>query len=289
MPAEIIDGKKIAAEIRSEIKKKIESFISSGVTPRLAIVQIGDDEGSATYSQSLIKSAQKLGIDTDYRRFESNASPAETIELMDALARDQSIHGIILQRPAPPPHSEMKLSLIIPPGKDVDCSNPLSMGYLALGKPKLPPGTPAAIVEILLKSGIETAGKRIAIVGRSNVVGKPLALMLSRKAEGGNATVTICHTRTRNLAAVLKEAEIVIAAAGSPRLINGNMLSPGAVVIDAGINWLEGKMVGDVDFDSAAEVAGKITPVPGGVGPVTGVMLFKNLVRAIELRDENDD
>ncbi len=284
MTAEIIDGKAIASQIREEIRDNIESLTAMGTVPRLDIVQIGGDEGSTTYSKSLIKSSGKLGITADYHHLKASANPKEPLALIRRLAEDSGVHGILLQRPAPQPHSETALSLAIPPEKDVDCSNPLSMGYLALGQPKLPPCTPSAIIEILRRSGVETDGERVAIVGRSNVVGKPLALMLSRKAEGGNATVTICHTRTKDLPATLRGAGIVVAACGSPRLIAGDMLSEGAVVIDAGINWVGDKMVGDVDFESAQSTASKITPVPGGVGPVTRVMLFKNLLQAINLQ-----
>lgn len=277
MPATILDGKEIAKSIRAEIKEELQRIES---TPRIAIVQIGTDEGSTTYSESLMKSSLKLGIACDLQKMSAHEAVDSALDCMQKLAADESVHGILLQRPVPKPHSEKELSLLIPPEKDIDCSNPLSLGLLALGQPKMLPCTPAAIVEILRRSGIETTGKKVAIMGRSNVVGKPLMLMLSAKGSG-DATVTLCHTRTKDPAEVLKGAEIVIAACGSPRLITGDMLAPGAVVIDAGINWVGDKMVGDVDFDSAVQIASAITPVPGGVGPVTGTMLFKNLLKAV--------
>jgi methylenetetrahydrofolate dehydrogenase (NADP+) / methenyltetrahydrofolate cyclohydrolase len=273
----IVDGKAIAAEIKKEIVSRIQNLSVKG-KPKLAILQIGDDSSSITYSESLIKSAAGMGIEAEYIRHEAASATAEKAEdAMNMLASDKSVHGIILMRPLPKGFSEETLTSSIPPEKDIDCANALSMGLLAIGKPKTLPPTPAACVEILRRMGVETAGKLVAVVGRSNVVGKPLALMLSRKGEG-DATVIMCHSRTKNLAQILRQADIVIAAAGSPRLITADMIAPGAVVVDAGINWVEGKMIGDVDFEGVKEIAGVITPVPGGVGPVTRMTLFANLV-----------
>ncbi|NQS96816.1 MAG: bifunctional 5,10-methylenetetrahydrofolate dehydrogenase/5,10-methenyltetrahydrofolate cyclohydrolase [candidate division Zixibacteria bacterium] len=278
----IIDGKAIASAICAEIRAELEEITRADTPPRLAIVQIGGDESSVTYAQSLMKSADKLGLTCDYSIDNDDRELEYHLEKTKALAQNQEIHGILLLRPLPKKYSETELTLRIPPEKDIDCANPLSMGFLASGQPKMLPPTPSAIVEILKRSDIDIAGKRIAIVGRSNVVGKPLMLMLSRK-NGGDATVTLCHSRTKDLPAALKNAEIVVAACGSPKLITGDMLSNGVVVIDAGINLTNDEMVGDVDFDSASKVASIITPVPGGVGPVTRVMLFKNLLKAYHI------
>ena len=278
----VINGKAIATALRAEIRAELEEITRNNAPPRLAIVQIGGDESSATYAQSLMKSAEKLGIICDYDQNSADKEPEYYLERMKASTRNQAIHGILLLRPLPSNYSETELTLQIPPEKDIDCANPLSMGFLAMGQPKMLPPTPAAIVEILKRSEIDTTGKRIAIVGRSNVVGRPLMLMLSRKNDG-DATVTLCHSRTKDLPAALKNAEIVVAACGSPKFITGDMLSNGAVVIDAGINWTANGMVGDVDFDSVSKVASMITPVPGGVGPVTRVMLFRNLLKAYHL------
>jgi len=278
MPAKIIDGKEIAKSVRTELRETLSSI---GFSPRMAIVQVGEDEGSTTYSNSLMKSAEKLGIESEYHTIPAEENISKPLELMADLALNKSIHGILLQRPVPKPHSEIDIALLIPPEKDIDCSNPHTFGFLATGQPKMLPCTPAAIVEIMRRGGIETSGKKVAIVGRSNVVGKPLMLMLSAKGTG-DATVTMCHTRTKNLSAELKAAEIVVAACGAPQLIKGDMISPGAVVIDAGINWVGDKMVGDVEFESVSEIAGFISPVPGGVGPVTRTMLFKNLLSGLK-------
>lgn len=280
----IIDCKTIASEIRKEIKQAVVDAKARDIYPRLLIMQIGDDRGSEIYSTSLVKSADKLGVRCDYHHHPGNISPNVALAKMRDFAADPKIHGIILQRPVRAPHSEEKLSSLVPPTKDIDCLNPLSMGLLSLGKPRLLPSTPAAIMEILARSGVEIAGKRVAIVGRSNVVGKPLFLLLSRKGSG-DATVTLCHTKTQKLSAVLREMEIVIVACGQPGLITGDMLRPGCVVIDAGINQVENKLVGDVELDSVIDKVSLITPVPRGVGPVTRVMLFKNLMMALELNN----
>jgi methylenetetrahydrofolate dehydrogenase (NADP+)/methenyltetrahydrofolate cyclohydrolase len=272
----LINGSEIARALGEEVKKGIKALPK---VPKLLIFQIGGDEASITYSKALVKSAENYGVKCEYFQDKAEKDKAFFLEMMRLYVKDKEVSGIILQRPAPKPHSETELALLIPPEKDIDCANPLSFGYLALGQPKMLPPTPSAVVEILKYQGIETAGKRIAIVGRSNVVGKPLLLLLIRKGEG-DATVTLCHTRTKNLTEILRSSEIVVSACGAPKMIKADMINRGATVIDAGINWVEGKMVGDVDFDGVKEVASMITPVPGGVGPVTRVMLFRNLLKA---------
>ena len=274
--AQIIDGKAIASDIRKELKSEI-LVIPEDQKPKFAVILIGADDSSVTYLRSLEKSAEKLGIKYEevIDLSDRNLSPSDEIHFF---ANDKSFHGILLMRPLPPGYDENNLTSLIPPEKDIDCANPLSMGLLATGRPKMLPPTPAACVEILKRSGINTSGKLVGIVGRSNVVGKPLALMLARKGEG-DATVVLCHSRTRDLAFALKDCEIVIAAAGSPKLITADMIKEGAVVVDAGINWTDKGMTGDVDFELVKEKASMITPVPGGVGPVTRVMLFSNLLR----------
>jgi methylenetetrahydrofolate dehydrogenase (NADP+)/methenyltetrahydrofolate cyclohydrolase len=257
--------------------------LEKGSPPKLLIFQIGEEESSLAYANSLLKSAQSLGFYCEYFHDKTDLSPKYFVEKLKESALNPQITGILLLRPVPPPHIELDLTLLIPPEKDIDCANPLSFGFLALGQPKMLPPTPAAIIEILKSAGIETSGRHIAIIGRSNVVGKPLALLLARKGEG-DATVTLCHSRSKNLKEMLKSAEIVISACGCPNLINADMISQGTIVIDAGINYVEGKMVGDVNFASASQVASMITPVPGGVGPVTQVMLFRNLIKAYYLQ-----
>lgn len=282
--SKIIDGKAIAAEIRKEIADSIKQLSGK---PRLVIYQIGGDESSVTYAESLSKSARKIGIECNYHREKAKVSRTLIRAEMLAFAEVPEIHGVLLMRPVPSPHNEHEITAMIVPEKDIDCASPHSMGLLAIGKPQMLPPTPAACVEILKRSGADTSGKIIAVVGRSNVVGKPLALMLARKGDG-DATVILCHSRTKDLAGVLKNAEIVIAAAGVPRLITAAMISEGAVVIDAGINWTDKGMVGDVDFEQVKEKASLITPVPGGVGPVTRVMLFKNLLQAYKIQNHEN-
>jgi len=278
----IIDGNAIAEAIKQELFAEIAKCRS---TPRFAIYQIGEEESSRTYAVSLEKSAQKLNIQCDYYQEDEDTEADILAASFTALAEDSEVHGLLLLRPLQNQTLEHILSMCIPPHKDIDCANPLSMGLLAVGKPILLPPTPAACIEILKRSGIKTAGKLTAVVGRSNVVGKPLALMLARKGEG-DATVVICHSKTADLTEVLIRADIVIAAAGSPRLIKAKMIKPGAVVIDAGINWTEKGMTGDVDFAEVQQKASMITPVPGGLGPVTKMMLFKNLLQAYHLQEK---
>lgn len=274
----ILDGKSIAAEIKKDLLSQIQNHASAG-SPCLKIVQIGDDASSVTYAESLIKSAVGIGVAAEYIKEDASIAHETAENLLRGLSDNPAVHGIILMRPLPKGFSEEKLTSLIPPEKDIDCANALTMGYLAVGKPKTLPPTPAACVEILKRSGVQISGKVAAVVGRSNVVGKPLALMLSRKNDG-DATVVMCHSRTIDLAKVVRQAEIVFAAAGSPGLITADMISPGTVVVDAGINWVDGKMLGDVDFEGVKEIAGMITPVPGGVGPVTRMMLFGNLIKS---------
>lgn len=281
---QIIDGKAIAAGIGKEIADSIGRFSGK---PRLVIYQIGGGESSVTYAKSLAKSAEKLGIDCKYLREKESVKWRTVMTTMLTLSENPDNHGVLLMRPVPPPHVESEIVERILPEKDIDCASPHSMGLLTIGKPQMLPPTPAACVEILKRSGVDTSGKIVAVVGRSNVVGKPLALMLARKG-GGDATVILCHSRTKDLAGVLKNAEIVIAAAGVPKLITAGMISDGAVVIDAGINWTDTGMVGDVDFEQVKEKASLITPVPGGVGPVTRMMLFRNLLQAYKIQNHED-
>ena len=276
----IIDGKAIAAEIRKEIAASISELAGK---PKLVIYQVGDDASSVTYAKSLAKSAEKLGIDCEYLREVDSVRWTTIMATMLTMSESSDIHGILLMRPVPKPHKENAIVEMILPQKDIDCASPHSMGLLATGHPKMLPPTPAACVEILKRSGVDTSGKIVGIVGRSNVVGKPLALMLARKGDG-DATVVLCHSRTRDLTGALKNAEIVIAAVGVPRLITAEMIPEGAVVIDAGINWTDSGMAGDVDFENVREKVSMITPVPGGVGPVTRVMLFRNLLHAYKIQ-----
>ncbi len=281
--AVIIDGKAIAEVIRQELVKEIASLKKR---PKFAIYMVGEEESSRTYANSLQKSAEKMGINCDLYQEDQDTDMGILMSTFALLEEEEEIDGILLLRPLKDKDLENALTMLIPPDKDIDCANPFSMGLLAMGQPMMLPPTPAACIEILKRSGVEIAGKLTAVVGRSNVVGKPLALMLSQKGEG-DATVIICHSRTANLGDVVRQADIVFAAAGSPGLIKADMVKEGAVVVDAGINWTkDGEMVGDVDFERVKDKASMITPAPGGVGPVTRMMLLGNLLKARKLKRE---
>jgi methylenetetrahydrofolate dehydrogenase (NADP+) / methenyltetrahydrofolate cyclohydrolase len=278
MTATILDGRALAKTLREELRADVQTYIDdAGVAPALAVVQVAGDSASDRYVRSLQKACDDTGIAFAHRLLPADTTQSALEASVRELSADGSISGILLQLPLPADLLPTGAIAQLDPRKDVDGVHPISAGLLAQGLPCLVPNTPAGGMELLRRNGIVLAGKRALVVGRSNIVGKPMALLLLQE----NATVTIAHSRTPDLAGAVRAAEIVVAAVGRAGLITGAMLRPGAVVVDFGINLLDdGAMVGDVDFASAAEVAGAITPVPGGTGPVTNVMLLRNVLRA---------
>lgn len=276
--AKIIDGKKIAAEIRVELAQRVSELKEKhNIVPKLSVVLVGDDPASAVYVRNKEKACAEVGIITDTHKFSSNIEEKEVLALVESLNRQKDVHGILVQLPLPGGMDPKKILEAISPEKDVDGLHVVNMGKLIRGEgPLFLPCTPAGVVHLLLSTGVKLQGKEAVVVGRSNIVGKPLAFMLLEH----HATVTLCHSRTADLAAVCRRADILVAAVGKPCLIKGDWVKEGAVVIDVGVNRLEGKLVGDVDFESAKEKASFITPVPGGVGPMTIAMLLKNTVLA---------
>lgn len=291
MTAQIIDGAAIAEAIRRELKKQAGARAAAAPPPRLAVILVGDDPASASYVRAKSKAAAEIGVTADLHRVAAGADPdalgATVRGLIDRLNADPLVDGIILQLPLPEGVPEEPLLDAIDPLKDVDGLHPENQGRLLQGRPRYLPATPHAVQQLLVRSGNDPGGKHVVIVGRSALVGKPLAAMLMQKRAGANATVTICHTGTPDLPAQVCAGDIVIAAVGVPRLITADMVRPGAVVIDVGVNRVDDpsrkrgyRLVGDVDFEPVAAKAAFITPVPGGVGPMTVAMLLTNVVRA---------
>jgi methylenetetrahydrofolate dehydrogenase (NADP+)/methenyltetrahydrofolate cyclohydrolase len=279
MSARIIDGKKIAAAVREEIRLRVLQLKeTTGKVPGLATVLVGDDSGSASYVRSKIKACQEAGIFSRQLTPPGNISQDDLLGIIRELNGDPAIHGVLVQLPLPADLDERTVLEAVDPAKDVDGFTFGNIGRLVENQPRFVPCTPAGIMELLDREGVEVKGKHAVVVGRSEIVGKPVAFLLLHR----HATVTICHSRTADLGAETRRADILVAAVGRPRLVTGAMVKPGAVVIDVGINRVEGKLVGDVDFDSAVQVASAITPVPGGVGPMTVGMLLKNTLRAFE-------
>ncbi|HXP93894.1 MAG TPA: bifunctional 5,10-methylenetetrahydrofolate dehydrogenase/5,10-methenyltetrahydrofolate cyclohydrolase [Candidatus Binatia bacterium] len=280
MPAAIIDGRAAAAELRAELHVHGTRLRDRGIVPRLVVAIVGEDAASMSYVRSLVATGKSTAIDVDVDMLPPDATEAVVRQQMERLGRDRSVHGVILQQPLPSGLSIRNIAESIPAGKDVDCSNPVNQGRLAFGSgTEFVPATPAAVMLLLERSPAwPLRGKRCVVVGRSSVVGLPVALLALRC----DATITIVHSKTIDLAVHLREAEVVIAATGVPRMITGSMLRPGCTVIDVGTAVVDGKLVGDVDFASAGRVAAAITPVPGGVGPVTNVALMSNVLKACE-------
>lgn len=273
MSAVIIDGRSLAAKIREDVRSEI---LRCGIRPCLAVVMIGDDPSSAIYVRNKEKACAEIGIKNETYRLPINTSQSEAEQIVKDLAERADVHGILVQLPLPPHLDEQKLLSLIPTEKDVDGFSDKNVGSLLLGKECLIACTPYGITELIKNYGIEIEGKRAVVVGRSNIVGKPVALLLL----GENATVTVCHSKTRDLAQITRQADILVVAIGRAKFITADMIKPGAVVIDVGTNRVDGKLCGDVDFENAKEVAGYITPVPGGVGPMTIAMLMKNTLIA---------
>jgi methylenetetrahydrofolate dehydrogenase (NADP+) / methenyltetrahydrofolate cyclohydrolase len=292
MTALILDGKATGEAIRNEIAIDVKRFIDSGgPTPCLVAVLVGEDAASQVYVRNKHRACGLAGIAGDVRRMPADASQADLLAVIDGLNRDSAVHGILVQLPLPvaaDPTRRIDTRAVldaIDPAKDVDAFSPVNVGLLMQGRPRFLPCTPHGIVELLCRYEIKTAGKQVVVVGRSDIVGKPIAMMLAstdgvRGPDYANATVTMAHSRTSDLTGLLRTADIVIAAVGKPQLIHGDMIKPGAVVIDVGINRVGDKLVGDVEFESAAKVASAITPVPGGIGPLTIAMLLRNTLTA---------
>jgi len=278
MTAKIIDGKAIAAEVREEVANETKVLADRGIKPGLATVVVGDDPASRIYVASKRKACAQAGINSWDHDLEASTPQDELLELLARLAADDQVHGILVQLPLPGHIDEELVLDAVPPHKDADGFHPYNLGRLLAGNPVVAPATPAGIQELLLRTGVETTGAEVVVVGRSNIVGKPVAAMLMQKRPGGNATVTVCHTGTKDLASHTRRADILIAAIGQLKAITAPMVAPGAVVIDVGMNRTESGLFGDVDFEAVKEVASAITPVPGGVGPMTIAMLLKNVV-----------
>ncbi len=290
MAAQIIDGKQVAAEIRADLAQRIQTLQQQhGVTPGLATVLVGDNPASVSYVTAKGKACNELGMQSFQHTLPASTSQHELLELVAQLNRNPDVHGILVQLPLPEHINETTVLYSIDPNKDVDGFHPVNVGRLLIGEELFPPCTPAGIQELIIRSGTPTDGAEVVVVGRSNIVGKPIAVMMLQKKPGANATVTVCHTRTRNMAEHTRRADILIVAAGKPNAITADMVKPGATVIDVGVNRIgfsesgKAKLVGDVDFEAVKQVAGKITPVPGGVGPMTITMLLRNTLRAAEL------
>ncbi|MEN6383933.1 MAG: bifunctional methylenetetrahydrofolate dehydrogenase/methenyltetrahydrofolate cyclohydrolase FolD [Phycisphaerales bacterium] len=287
MSAKIIDGKQIAADIREELKAKVGQLKAKGVTPGLGVILVGLDPASISYVTAKEKACHDIGMFSDDNRLPAETSEKDLLALVAKMNNDPKIHGILVQLPLPKHIDEQKILLAIDPAKDVDGFHPVNVGKMCVGQKAFLPCTPHGVVQLLIRSGVKLDGAEVVIVGRSNIVGKPLANMLIQKSAIGNATVTVCHTRTKNIAAHTRRADIVIAAAGRPNTITADMVKPGAAVIDVGVNRIEDatkksgfRLVGDVDFEGVSKVASLITPVPGGVGPMTITMLLFNTVES---------
>jgi len=282
----LIDGAGVGKEIRARVANDVRTLVAKGTTPGLSVVLVGDDPASAAYVLSKGKACEEAGIRGDTTRMPASTKQAELLAVVDRLNADPAVHGILVQMPLPKQIDPDVVLRRIDPNKDVDGFHPVNVGRLLIGDPHaFAPCTPAGVMVLLRKYGVKTSGARVVVIGRSNIVGKPMAALLLQP--GVDATVTVCHSRTRDLASHTREADIVIAAAGRPRMLTGDMIRPGAVVIDVGINRVDDasarrgyRLVGDVDFESARKVASLITPVPGGVGPMTIAMLLDNTVKA---------
>lgn len=279
MTARILDGKAIAAKVEADVADAASRLTRQyGVSPSLAAILVGDDPGSAIYVRRKAEACGRTGLRSETFHLPDDTSEAEVLALIDDLNARADVHGILPQQPMPARINPRIVFERVDPRKDVDGLGPANMAALLIGRPLLVPCTPAGVMVMLQQAGVDLTGKEAVVVGRSIIVGKPMALLLLN----AHATVTWCHTRTRDLAAHTRRADILVVAAGRPRLITGEMIKPGAVVIDVGISRIDGKLVGDVDFASASQVASWITPVPGGVGPMTVAMLLRNTVRAAE-------
>lgn len=286
MTARILDGNALSTQVRARLAQRAEALKASGIVPCLAVILVGDNPASAVYVRNKVKACESAGIRSLKYEYPADADPAEVLGRIAALNADTGVHGILVQLPLPPQFNTEQVLEAIDAAKDVDGFHAQNVGALVQGQPRFIPCTPYGVMEMLKSEGIAVKGKEAVVVGRSNIVGKPMALLLLH----AGATVTICHSQTRDLAAHTRRADILVAAVGKAKMITADMIKPGAVVIDVGMNRLPpeqgGKLCGDVDFEAAAEVAGLITPVPGGVGPMTITMLLANTLESAERADK---
>lgn len=287
MSAVIIDGKQVAADVRADVAKKVAELKEKNVVPCLAVILVGENPASVSYVTGKRKALAEVGMEDKSILLPQNTSEDELLALIEKLNRDSSVHGILVQLPLPSHINEDRVIMAISPEKDVDGFHPVSVGNLMIGRPGFLPCTPHGIIVLLQRAGIETKGKHAVVIGRSNIVGKPVSILLARKEI--NCTVTMCHTGTINLAEITKQADIIVVASGHPHTLTGDMIKEGAVVIDVGVNRIPDstkksgfRLIGDCDFDDCKEKASFITPVPGGVGPMTIAMLMQNTLESAE-------
>ena len=304
MTARILDGKALAGKLQAELAQRVAEFKAKiGVTPCLAAVLVGENPASEVYVRNKRQACERVGMASQLHRLPVTTSQQDLLDLVKRLnaaptadgtpAYDGSppaapVHGILVQLPLPQQIDEQQILDAVHPLKDVDAFHPENVGRIVQGRPRFLPCTPHGIQKLLVESGIEIAGRHVVVLGRSEIVGKPIALMLAQRGAGADATVTICHSRTQNLPDITRQADILIVAIGKARFVTADMVRPGAAVIDVGINRVEGKLTGDVDFDAVRQVAGAITPVPGGVGPLTIAMLLENTLKAAMLQGRSD-
>ncbi len=281
MSGKLLDGKALAREIQGELAEEIVDFIqNNGTVPCLAAVLVGDDPASEIYVRNKRKDCERVGIDSKLHTLPADIPQEELLSLVAKLNKDRDVHGILVQLPLPPQVDTARVLSAINPSKDVDAFHPENVGRLVQGRPRFLPCTPQGVQQLLIRNGIPIAGQHAVVLGRSDIVGKPLAMMLAARGEGGNATVTLCHSRTRELAEITRSADILVVAIGQPKFVTAEMVRPGAIVVDVGTNRTEEGLVGDVDFEAVREIAAAISPVPGGVGPLTRTMLLVNTVAA---------
>ncbi len=296
MTAEILDGKRTAGEVRADLGDRVARLAAAGRPPRLVVVLVGEDPASRVYVRNKGRAARKIGMDAETREMSADVSQADLEALIDELGADPTVDGILLQLPLPEGLDADPVIRRIPLDKDVDGLHPGNVGDLARGTPRFAPCTPAGVLELLARYGLSVRGKHVVIIGRSNLVGRPLASLLLLKGDRGDATATVCHSRSERLAEIVRSGDIVVAAVGRPNVVTADMVRPGAIVVDVGINRIDdpdapkgSRLVGDVDFEAVKEVASWITPVPGGVGPMTIAMLLANTVQAAEARETAGD
>ena len=278
--AKLLDGKEVSKILKEELKQEIVQWKEKGVNPKLAVILVGDDPASVVYAKSKQKVSESLGMAFELFTMPGDTPESGVLDLIDRMNKDKAVHGIMIELPLPKHMAKEKVMAAVAPQKDVDGVHPINRGYILSGEEGLFPATPQSCIELLLRSGVQIAGKHVVIVGRGETVGKPLVFLILKH----NATVTICHSKTPDLGAMTRQADILIAAVGKAKLITKDMVKPGAIVVDAGINEIPGGICGDVDFDAVQEVAELISPVPGGVGSLTTALIMRNVLKGIELQ-----